>query len=225
VLIVALGANQGVTYTAPATITETSIQANLGALGEISVTFQRSGQAAKARCGHETVAFDSGQYEGKIAFHGEEGYTDVEATNVPGNIDYWLQGICGAGVFGGSFGPSRTPGAELYLRNPALGPRLSVSKSKPRAAARISVSDSEFSNGISIERFIGLRMPAGRFTYDRRLRSATLRPPAPFAGSARFDLGRKAGKRWSGDLTVDMPGRSDLPLTGPALRAYLVPFQ
>lgn len=225
VFVIALAKNQGVRYTAPATVTETSIQADLGALGEISLTFQRSGQPATAHCGRETISFDSGAYEGKIAFHGEEGYTDVEATTVPGNIDFWLQGVCGEGFIEGSFGSSRTRGARLYVRNPALGPELSVSKSKPGAAARISVSDSEYSNGIAIERFTGLRMPAGRFTYDRRLRSATLRPPAPFAGSATFNLGKKAGKRWSGDLTVDMPGRADLPLTGPALRAYLVPSE
>lgn len=68
-------------------------------------------------------------------------------------------------------------------------------------------------------------MPGGDFTYDRRLRTATVHPPAPFAGSARFDLGKKAGQRWGGDLTVDLPGRAGVPLTGPALRATLVPSE
>jgi hypothetical protein len=48
---------------------------------------------------------------------------------------------------------------------------------------------------------------------------------APFAGSARFDLEAKAGRRWSGDLTVDMPGRADVSLTGPPLRASLSPSE
>jgi hypothetical protein len=223
VSIIVAGKSQGVTYTAPATVTETSIQADLGALGEISVTFQRSGMAATARCRREEVSFDSGRYEGRIEFHGEDGYTDVVATSVPGSIDYWLAAVCGA-TFGGSYGNNpRARGAELYIRNPALGPEMSVSKSRPGAAARISVGVSEYTNGIAIERFMGLRMPAGDFTFDRRLRTATVRPPAPFAGAASFDRGKKAGQRWSGDLTVDMPGRADVPLTGSALRASLVP--
>ena len=224
VLIVVVGKDQGVTYRAPATVTETSIQSNLGALGEITVTFQRSGMAATARCGHQKVSFDSGHYEGKIEFHGEEGSTDVVATSVPGNIDYWLSGVCG-GFSGGSYGNPNARGAELYVCNPALGPELAVSKSRPSAVARISAGVSEYTNGIAIERFTGLRMPAGDFSFDRRLRTATVRPPAPFAGAASFDRRKRAGRRWSGDLTVDMPGRADVPLTGGALRAFLVPSE
>jgi hypothetical protein len=225
VSIVVAGKNQGVTYNAPATVTETSIQADLGALGAISVTFQRSDMATTARCGREKIRFDSGSYEGKIEFHGEEGYTDVVATSAPGNIDYWLAGGCGAGFTSGSYGNPRARGAELYVRNPGLGPQMSVSKSRPDAAARISVGVSEYTNGIAIERFTGLRMSAGSFIFDRRLRTATVRPPAPFTGAASFDRGKKAGQRWSGDLTVDMPGRAGVPLTGSALRATLVPSE
>lgn len=102
---------------------------------------------------------------------------------------------------------------------------MSVSKSRPDAAARISVGVSEYNGGIAIERYTGLRMSSGCFTFDRRLRTATVRPPAPFAGVASFDRGKKAGQRWSGDLTVDMPGRANVPLTGTVLRAFLVPSE
>jgi hypothetical protein len=221
-LIFASAKNKGASYLIPAKVTETSIQADLGELGEIAVTFQRTNQPATARCGKETVRFDSGQYEGKIDFHGEEGYTSVEATAVPGNINYLLSAVCGGSfIEGGSSGRSR--GAALYVRNPGLGPRLKVSKSRPGAAAEITASTFEYNNGISIERFANLRMPGEDFTYDRRLRTATVRPPAPFTGSARFDRGKKAGQRWSGNLAVDLPGATGVPLTGPALRATLSP--
>jgi hypothetical protein len=225
VIIIVAGKNQGVTYRAPATVTETSIQADLGALGAIAVTFQRSGMAATAGCDGDEVRFDSGRYEGTIEFHGEEGYTGVAATSVPGNIDFWLAVVCGETFSSGSYGNSRARGAELHIRNPALGPEMSVSKSRPDAAARISVAVSEYNDGIAIERFTGFRMPAGDFTFDRRLRTATVRPPAPFAGAASFDRGKKAGQRWKGNLTVDMPGRADVPLTGSALRASLIPSE
>ena len=57
------GKHEGVSYSAPATVTETSIQASLGELGEIAVTFHPSGQPTTVRppCGGgKPVSFDSG---------------------------------------------------------------------------------------------------------------------------------------------------------------------
>lgn len=224
-LIYAYKRGRGVRYVAPARVTETSMQSDLGELGEISVSFQRTNQATSVPCDEETIRFDSGRYEGKIDFNGEEGYTSVEATSVPGDIGYFLSGFCGESFIESSVGDSaeRARGAALYVRNPGLGPELSVRKRRPGAAALITASMSEYSNGISIVRFTSQWVPGVAFRYDRRLRTATVQPPAPFAGSARLDLRKKAGQRWSGDLTVDMPGRSGVPLTGPALRAALSP--
>jgi hypothetical protein len=219
--LVASAKGKAVTYRAPAEVTETTMQSNLGALGEISLTFQRSNQAATAPCGKQKVRFDSGYYEGKIEFHGEEGYTSAEATTVPGDISFLLAEFCGEIFSGSSF--ERRPGAELFVRNPALGPQLSVRKARPKAAAVITASVSEYTNGISIHRYESRWMHGNAFTYDSHLRTATIRPPAPFSGSARFDRRKKAGQRWRGDLTVDVPGRSDIPLTGPSLRATLTP--
>ncbi len=225
VMIFAFAKGRGVTYKAPADVTESSIQANLGELGEISVAFQRSNSAASVRCGEETIRFDSGSYQGTIAFHGEEGYTTVEATGAPGNFDLWLGAICGESRTFSEGGSRRSRGASLFVRNPALGQEMSVTKRRPGAAAQIAAGISEYRNGISIERFTRLQMPGEGFTYDRRLRTASVQPPPPFAGSAQFDLRKKAGKRWSGDLTVDLPGRAGVPLTGTLLRATLVPSE
>jgi hypothetical protein len=115
------------------------------------------------------------------------------------------------------------PGAELRIRNPQLGPEFSVVKNRPNAPALFGVGVSEYHDGISIERFMTSLMPARTFRYDPRLQTATLRPLAPFAGMAQFDRRRKkASLRWRGDLTVDMPGRADVPLTGSKLRATLI---
>lgn len=111
------------------------------------------------------------------------------------------------------------------MRNPALGPELSVHKRRPGAAAQIAASTSEYSDGILIDRYEQLQMPGRDFTFDRHLRTASVHPPDPFSGSAQFDLRKKAGRRWSGDLSVDLPGRSGVPLTGPTLRATLIPSE
>lgn len=215
-----------VSYEVPASVTETSIQADLGALGEIAVEFQRSGKAASVRCNkdQEPIRFDSGSWVGTIDFHGEEGYVDAESTSAPGYVERAALGpFCGSLDFGGS--PERTKGAELYVRNPGLGPQLTVYKRRPGASALILAYLSEWDDGIRIDRTTAGWMPSRDFSYTPNLRTATVTPPGPFSGSARFDLGAKAGRRWSGGLTVDMPGRVDVPLTGPLLRAGLSPFE
>lgn len=225
VTLVASAKGLAATYRVPATVSETSIQADLGALGEISVTFHPSNQAADVQCRGHTVQFDSGQYEGKIDFHGEEGYTSVEATSAPGNVDYLRNEFCGGSVVVRSAQSRHPRGAELYLRNPGLGARLYVHKRRPGAAAIITGWTAEYTDGISIRRYASQWMPGSDFAYDPQLRTATIAPPAPFAGTARFDREEKAGRRWSGDLTVDLPGKAGVPVTGPTLRAYLVPSE
>jgi hypothetical protein len=43
----------------------------------------------------------------------------------------------------------------------------------------------------------------------------------PFSGSGRFNRVAKRANRWSGDLTVDLPGRAGVELTGSGDRAKL----
>lgn len=211
----------GVRYSAPASVTETSMEADLGALGKISVSFQPSGQVSTSKCaGHEIEVMD-GNYEGSIAFHGEEAYTEFDASSVPGDIRPLIAFSCGFGVTtsGGSPNPRS---AELFVRNPALGPRFSVAKVGPGSPAHFSVDFAEYNAGISIHRYASLTMSAGSFRYSPNLETATVRPEAPFSGTAHFDRRKKANRRWSGDLAIDMPGLSNAPLTGRQLRAGLV---
>lgn len=217
-------------YTVPGTVTETSIQAELGALGRIAVAFHPSGRPRTARsaCSDKPVHFDSGFYEGTIDFHGEEGYTAVEATRAPGDLGFLLDLVC-SGISGGSGGPF-LPGAELEVeaRGPRpphlnrLGPSLKVVKNRPRAPAHFEVSLSEEHEGIGILRLINPIAPANAFEYDPRVRTATVHPPPPFAGTARFHRNAKPANQWTGDLIADLPGKSGVRLTGTDLRARLV---
>lgn len=221
VQIVARKGQMSVSYSAPASVTETSMEAHLGALGEIAVSFHPSGQPTTSKCAGRKIEVMGGSYEGVIAFHGEEGYTEFEATSVPGDFRPLLAAVCHSGV--GSGGASPNPrSAELFIRNPALGPQFSVTKVGPASSAHFFVEVFEYNAGISIQRFASLEMPAGSFRYSLNLQTATVRPQAPFSGVAHFDRRKKANRRWSGDLAIDMPGRSDAALTGHQLRAGLV---
>jgi hypothetical protein len=217
------GPNGGAIYSAPATVSETSIQANLGALGEIAVTFHPSGQERKVRpsCGGKPISFDSGYYEGTVAFHGEEGYTSVDTTKASGNLGFLTDILC-PGISGERGGPS-LPGAELnaYADGSRSGPHLKVVKNRPAARAHFEAGVSEVHEGISITRFTGAIEPAETFVFDPKMQTATLRPSAPFSGTARFRRTAKLANRWSGNLTVDLPGRSAVRLTGGGDRATL----
>jgi hypothetical protein len=210
-------------YVAPGTVSETSMQAGFGALGEIAVTFHPSGRARQVRpaCDGKPFSFDSGSYEGTIVFHGEERFTSAEATSARGDIGFLIDIFCPGilGATGGSF----LPGAQLdaEVGTSSHGANVKVVKNRPSARAHYEAGASEVREGVSISRFVGVIQPAGTFLFDSKVQSATLRPSPPFAGTARFHRAAVPAKRWSGDLTVDLPGRSGVKLTGGGDRATL----
>ncbi len=218
------GKASGAFYSAPATVTKSSIQANLGALGEISVSFHPSGQpkTVRSKCGGRPVSFDSGSYEGTIAFHGEEGYADLEAASAPGDLGFLLDTLFCSGSLVGADGPGAL-GAQLtaYADGSRQGPGLQVVKNGPAARAHFDAGLSERRSGISIVRFVNAIAPASTFEYDPQVQAAVVRPPAPFSGTASFNRGAKPANRWTGNLTVDFPGRSGVKLTGPGALATL----
>lgn len=223
VVIFVLGKRDGVIYDAPATVTKTSMQASFGALGEIAVTFHPSGRAKRVRpgCGGKSYAFDSGSYEGTIRFNGEEGFTSVEATSAKGDLGFLIDLLC-PGISGGSGGPF-LPGAELnaYVGSSRRGAHVRVVKNQPTAAAHYGAGVSEVHEGVSISRFANAVEPASTFVFDSKVQTATLRPSPPFSGTGRFNRAASPTNRWSGNLTVDLPGRAGVKLNGGGDRATL----
>lgn len=77
-------------------------------------------------------------------------------------------------------------------------------------------------DGIRIERTVSGRQPAAAFDYDPLLRTATVQPSAPFSGVASFHRGAAPTNRWTGTLSVDFPGKANVPLTGGAFSVHAV---
>jgi len=221
--IFVLGKRNGAVYEVPATVTKTSMQASFGALGEIAVTFHPSGRAKRVRpsCGGRSFAFDSGSYEGTIRFNGEEGVTSVEATSAKGDLGFLIDILC-PGISGGS-GGAFLPGAELnaYVGTSRQGAHVRVVKNRQSAAAHYEAEVSEIHEGVSIGRFANAVEPASTFVFNSKVQTATLHPVAPFSGTGRFNRAAPPANRWSGDLTVDLPGRAEVKLTGSGDRAHL----
>jgi len=210
-------------YSAPANLTPTSIDADLGSLGRISVNFVPSGVAARHSVCGKPRTFESGAYEGEIAFHGEGGYADAAATKVDGLVGPWTNFFCigsgpaetsGPGIFG----------ARLRVRTPGQGNGFFLQVDKNHRGARVPfyVVTGDQRGAISAVRTVEGMAAPGAFTFDSRLQTASLALPAPFSGRAEFNRDAARSGQWSGSLSIDFPGLADMPLTGPSTRAELV---
>jgi hypothetical protein len=194
-------------------VTETTIAADLGRLGTIDLHFVPSGRSKKEHPSCEprqSVEFDSGFYEGRIDFEGEEGFTAVHATRAAGELQLGLNLICGGGPrVEGSGG--NAPGALLHARRSwSQGSlELQARTNSPTRPTRIEATIEERNSALpTIRSVTALGSPAA-FRYEVSAQTARLAPPAPFAGVARFVSGGKGG-----GLTVDFPGRSNVSLAG-----------
>lgn len=218
------GKSEVVTYAAPATVTETSIDADLGGLGKIELTRVPTGRMKTVRTGCEPVGKERvgvDRFEGTIEFHGEEGFTELDADSAIGDS----ASLCGGDESGGPAGKS-LPGARLAVHEEHfedLRVDFVVTKNRPSAKATVSAECEEHVGSVEIHRGIGLRAGPGALRWAHHLHQATVEPPSPFAGRATFSGGHGVGNvgRWTGDLTVDFPGHADVSLTGPGFRASL----
>jgi hypothetical protein len=210
--IFVLGKRDGAIYEVPATVTETTMQADFGVLGEIAVTFHPSGRAKRVRpsCGGKSFAFDSGSYEGTIRFSGEEGFTSVETTSAKGDLGFLIDILC-PGTLGESGGPF-LPGAELnaYVGSSRHGAHVRVVKNQPSAAAHYEADASEVHEGVSIGRFANVVEPADTFVFDPKVKTAILHPSAPVLGHGAVQADRPAGESLVGPIDRRSPwaGRS-----------------
>ncbi len=180
-----------VVYGAPASVTETSIEADLGRVGQINVDFVPSGQARTERspCTDESLSVDSGSYVGRIDFEGEEGYSDAHATSAIGSTDLLFRLVCLESGSEGSGGHS--PGARLtvsHLGTPPLT-TFEAMKNSPTRPARFSASIGERRGPLQISRTVEVSAGPNAFDFDVPEGFAHVRPPAP---SGRGDVPPRA---------------------------------
>jgi hypothetical protein len=218
-IMVARRKGRAVLYSTTATVTKERLAVDLGDLGRIDMHVVPTGRKERLRpqCGEDRdgrLTVEEASYVGSFEFHGEEAYTGVTETRIPVDYRFYADGLCG-GVTEGMTGGSGLPGARLRadFRGRADRLELEVMKNRPSAPTRVEASVAETDGAIGIRRAVDVMVGAGAFRYDAPLRSATVEPPAPFDGSASFHRYAHPGNRWSGNLTVDFPGRSDVPLT------------
>lgn len=170
-----------VIYEAPATVSRTTIDADLGKLGRISVTRVPTGRMKMVPWGcnpRSTKRVEAERYEGTIEFHGEEGFADVSATSAP--LVY--PNFCISTEAAGASPGKGLAGAHLDVEK--LGPeeyRLGFDATKRRPGARTAVSAEveERQGEIQIYRTIQTWAGAATLSYDQRLRNARSGHPLP----------------------------------------------
>jgi hypothetical protein len=145
VLILARSRNSTVLYgTDAVVVTETSIEADLGAVGRIDVHFVPSGKekTERSECGGKPFTFDGGRYEGVIDFEGEHGYSEAHVTAARGEAKFFLSLVCSKGGSEGIGGHS--PGARLTAHDKGrAGVEFSAFKNSPSRPARFTASIEE----------------------------------------------------------------------------------
>lgn len=213
-------------YLAPAKVEPTAIKADLGAVGRVDVHFEPSGPPERvyARCEENGSAlFEPGFWVGTIEFEGEEGFTRVEVARTRATLDpfFDLAG-CETVLIGESNGRD-VEGARLIARFASAHESRFLQANKNHDGARVFLEADveERHDGLIVDRQAGGYFPSAAFGFGPSLRTATLAPPGLFAGHATFHRDAKPANRWTGNLTVDFPGRADVPLAGRGFKAAL----
>ena len=218
-----------VIYVAPARVTDTEIEADLGELGRIDLRFEPTGRMMRAApvCEPDSKQrIEEGSYVGEFEFHGEEGFSELRATSLRFDLHPFIDFVCGGAGTGETRGPG-LPGARLLAKAARDGAKvlLRVIQNRPGAPVEVEASLKEKRGRIRIWRSVGGTYSGAAFHFHPRLRSAVLSPPAPFSGFAVFRRGAAPAMRWTGNLAADFPGNSDFPLAGPGFSIGLVHAQ
>ena len=228
VLLFVVREGSAVTYFVPAEAGETSVSADLGALGSVDLHFVPTGRPKSERtpCGTpKRVRVERGIYEGSFELQGEEGFATARAARVPATARILLGLVCGAGGDDGGFG-GHSPGARLSIHRRADGASTEfvARTNSPTRPAYFEASIEEKRGRIGISRGVSFKGPSAAFQFDFAAKTATVEPGGPFHGSAMYDGRRGRFARAKGNLTVDFPGHSGVALLGPRTSAGMVRY-
>ena len=187
-------------YFATAATGPSEIDARLGGLGAIAVSFRPSGETevtvlrsriVGGRCAPAIrIIRHLGTFTGTIRFHGEDGYTAVEATRAPGSVGTPLPPACPrarSARLGADLGA-----AALRAVNRRAGTSFEA-RTTPSGVSFRATLEERLEGGLVVVRRAFAGAPRSTFSFNRTLTWARVKPPAPFSGSARFDADGAGG--------------------------------
>ncbi|HET8814862.1 MAG TPA: hypothetical protein VFM51_07895 [Solirubrobacterales bacterium] len=204
---------------------ESGIHATFGLLGHLDVRFERRRKLVERPEPGCRWVFEGGVFRGSFQFVGEGGYTSGEAIDPQGEVLRLPNSFCGFGNFRLARIP--IPGlSETVLaaraENDDRTTSFEASRFNRERTALFSASLSERVGEMKIERSAYARGGAETFFRTNSSRASVF-PPSPFRGSAKFRDPAQAPPTWTGSLSVSFPGAPDVPLAGEAFWAKLCP--
>lgn len=210
-------------YSVPAG-TAPGIHAIFGSLGQLDVSFERRRKEVdRVGKGCRSIT-EEGVFRGTFRFVGENGYFSSEAANPEGEIWRLPDGFC-------IFENFRRARPFLGLGRKALEARTNsegreisfqASKDELRGFPSFEATIGERIDQMKILRTARVRGGKQTFTSTGRSR-ASVSPPPPFSGSARFRDPARQPATWTGSLTVPFPGVPNIALAGAGFIAKLCP--
>jgi hypothetical protein len=228
-------------YETTARITEDSVEARFGKLGELDYTFApAAGKEPRCKGADGTR---EGTFQGTFDFTGENRYVTIDADRAHGSFELFPAAGCEEQSAGQARAtPSRRarsagPGGrgqaeakgEVTLQAAAGGRRradylLAFTMATKRGVKLfINGFRAEKLEGMLVERGVQTAAPPSALRWDRAAGVARLTPPAPFRGSAELRRRPHGRPIWRGSLTVPILGGSPVRLTGRRFRASIGP--
>jgi hypothetical protein len=227
VVVSVVGVRSFFTYTAPANLAGEGIHASLGRFGRIAMRWEPDGRLGEVdvAChgqGRRRFLIDRGAYVGTLRFRGGSGFTAVRAHRVEWRPS-WYRGSSTCPSEGGRYvpGPGKILESELGIRDP--GVRFLAYQPKRGEPVEYEAYDREAVGPVKIERTTWTYGGPRSLTSSPDFASATLEPPAPFAGTATYGRSKGANGTLSGDLSVTFPDGTVASLAGSPFTASFYP--
>lgn len=225
-------------YTTPAQVTAERVTARFGSLGELDYRFTPKGNGRVECTGSE---HGEAEFDGTFVFTGENGYVHIEASHAEGSFQIYPEPRnCPRERLARRAPPSRPSYAVPYhpfysdkgaTLNASAGSRakgrirqVAAFDEGGRGPHRVAVFGTlaEEREGMTVARGVQLAAGSGAFRWNLEQGTATLRPPAPFTGSATFTRrGHDGHGTWKGSLGMPILGGEPVELAGGAFRAFI----
>jgi hypothetical protein len=226
-------AGTSTTYVARGVSGPNGIHADFHQFGRLDLTFHATAEAVRGLppdCfgGTTGAATIPGYFTGTIDFEGQGGYTAVHSHRIRGEVVLPPTEQCPL-VAGGTNPLFEDPAAEL----PPSKTRVTLFAFVKAGTGGLEfLARREGKTGYVAERYgtvgrIGIVSvayavgPKSSFASNPQVSFGTVRPPAPFSGSATLSRGSAGKRSWTGTLAVTFPGEPPVSLVGPEFRTSL----
>jgi hypothetical protein len=217
-------------YSAPAKVTADRVTARFGSLGELDYRFAPKPNGRVECTGSERA---EAVFDGTFAFTGENGYVHFEASHIEGALQIYPEPrSCTQKRLAGRVVPyhphysdeGATMEAVAGSRAEGKIREVSAYDDGGRGSHKIFLFAilAEEREGMTVGRGVQLAAGSGAFRWNLERGTATLRPPAPFTGSATFTRrGHNGHGTWKGSLGMPILGGEPVKLAGGEFRAFI----